>query len=90
MGGMLGWEDPHREIFRKLLAHPKLVQYLHMVIGEGYRLDHSPLILAQNKGSEGFSLHGGSIEAGTENLAPELLYVYKNNIVDSVLCPIFI
>ena len=81
MGGMLGWEEPHREIFRKLLAHPKLVQYLHMVIGEGYRLDHSPLIIAQNKGSEGFSLHGGSIEAGTENLAPELLYVCKNNTI---------
>jgi hypothetical protein len=48
MGGMLGWEEPHREIFRNLLAHPKLVPYLHMVIGEGYRLDHSPLIIAQN------------------------------------------
>lgn len=48
MGGMLGWESPHREIFRKFLCHPKLIPYIHLVVGEGYRLDHSPLIIAQN------------------------------------------
>jgi hypothetical protein len=46
MGGMLGWESPHREIFRKLLTHPKVIPFLHMVVGEGYRLDHSPLIIS--------------------------------------------
>lgn len=61
LGGMLGWESPHREMFRKFLCHPNVIPYLHLIIGEGYRLDHSPLVIAQEKGSEGFSLHGGSI-----------------------------
>lgn len=77
MGGLLGFEKPHREIFRKFLAHPNLVQYLHALIGTGYRLDHSPLVIAQNKGSEGFSLHGGSLEPdGT--YTPDLTYMCKN------------
>eukprot|EP00009_Paramoeba_aestuarina_P003825 CAMPEP_0201516500 /NCGR_PEP_ID=MMETSP0161_2-20130828/7813_1 /ASSEMBLY_ACC=CAM_ASM_000251 /TAXON_ID=180227 /ORGANISM="Neoparamoeba aestuarina, Strain SoJaBio B1-5/56/2" /LENGTH=312 /DNA_ID=CAMNT_0047913657 /DNA_START=138 /DNA_END=1076 /DNA_ORIENTATION=+ len=59
LGGMLGWQSPHRERFRNLLCHPKLVPYLHAFVGRGYRLDHSPLIIKQIKGSEGFSLHGG-------------------------------
>lgn len=79
MGGMLGWEKPHSDIFRKFLAHENLVKYLHLVVGKGYRLDHSPLCIAQNKGSEGFSLHGGSIEPGSEALTPDIMYVCKNN-----------
>lgn len=31
MGGMLGWNAPHREGFRELLAHPKLIPYIHML-----------------------------------------------------------
>ena len=35
------------------------------LLGVGYRLDHSPLLIAQEKGSEGHTLHGGAItEAG--------------------------
>lgn len=34
MGGMLGWEKPHRDIFRKMLCHPKLVPYLRELCGE--------------------------------------------------------
>ena len=34
-------------------------------MGAGYRLDHSPLLLAMNKGAEGHTLHGGAVtEAG--------------------------
>ncbi len=35
MGGMLGWERPHCDVFRRLLAHPKLVPYLTELLGEG-------------------------------------------------------
>jgi hypothetical protein len=35
MGGMLGWPKPHCDIFRSLLAHPKLVPYLNELLGEG-------------------------------------------------------
>jgi hypothetical protein len=45
MGGMLGWDNPYREVFRKMLCHPKVIPYLHMFVGEGYRLDHSPLVI---------------------------------------------
>ena len=76
MGGMLGWEAPHREIFRKFLAHPNLVPYLHAFVGEGYRLDHSPLVIGQDKGSEGFALHGGSITPDGV-YTPDLTYVCK-------------
>eukprot|EP00037_Helgoeca_nana_P007221 m.65944 g.65944 ORF g.65944 m.65944 type:complete len:356 (-) comp18033_c0_seq1:104-1171(-) len=73
MGGMLGWRAGDREPFRELLAHPVLSRYLHMLCGEGYRLDHSPLVLAQNKGSEGFHLHGGPITQDGR-LNPSLQY----------------
>lgn len=84
MGGMLGWEPQYREVFRSFLNHPNLVKYLHLVVGEGYRLDHSPLIIAQNKGSEGFSLHGGSITPQGQ-LTPDLLYTSKNNEIFNTL-----
>ena len=35
MGGMLGWERPHSDVFRRLLAHPRLVPYLTELLGEG-------------------------------------------------------
>ncbi|KAJ1461562.1 hypothetical protein M885DRAFT_506573 [Pelagophyceae sp. CCMP2097] len=75
LGGMLGWEE---DCFRKLIAHPKLAKYVTAMCGEGYRLDHQPLVLIQDKASEGFSLHGGPISgedgqsAGVFN--PELQY----------------
>ena len=35
------------------------------LMGAGYRLDHSPLLLAMEKGAEGHTLHGGAVtEAG--------------------------
>lgn len=46
VGGMIGWEKPYREIFRKFLVHPNLVRYLHAVVGAGYRMDHNPLVIA--------------------------------------------
>jgi len=78
MAGMLGWEGEHKNVFREMLAHPKLVPYIDMLVGKGYRLDHSPLVLAQEKGSEGFKLHGGSLRPDTGEFIPSLQYVCKN------------
>ena len=73
MGGMLWWPKPHCDVFRSVLAHPKLVPYLTAFCGEGYRMDHQPLVIAQEADSEGFSLHGGPLNSdGSFN--PELQY----------------
>ena len=82
LGGMLGWESPHGDMFRRLLAHPKVSPYLVALCGEGYRLDHQPLVLLQNKNSEGFSLHGGPL-SGHDGVPegrfnPELQYHCRN------------
>lgn len=73
MGGMLFWEKPHCEVFRQMLCHPKLVPYLTELCGLGYRLDHQPLVLAQDRDSEGFSLHGGPV-TGDGRFNPTLQY----------------
>ena len=70
LGGMLKWEG---DGFRKLLAHPKLAPVLCGLCGEGYRLDHQPMVLMQNQGSEGFALHGGPLTS-EGHLNPELQY----------------
>uniref|UniRef100_A0A0G4HD63 Phytanoyl-CoA dioxygenase family protein n=1 Tax=Chromera velia CCMP2878 TaxID=1169474 RepID=A0A0G4HD63_9ALVE len=77
LGGFLGWKKPQGDVFRSILAHPKLVPYLHAFIGKGYRLDHQPLIIGQKKGSEGFALHGGPLDRDG-NLYPSLQYRYVN------------
>ena len=77
MGGMLGWAAPHREPFRELLCHPHVAGALNELVGVGYRLDHSPLMIAQERGSEGHTLHGGAVtEAGEPAWA--LAYDYRN------------
>lgn len=63
LGGMLSWAPPYRDVFRSLLAHPGLVPALTALLGPGYRMDHLPLGLIQNKGSEGFALHGGPLNS---------------------------
>jgi len=60
LAGFLGWDKPHCEPFRDVLAHPRLVPYLHELVGPGYRLDHNPLMIMQDPGAEGFEFHGGS------------------------------
>lgn len=80
MSGMLGWPDPQCTPFRELLAHPKLVPMLHKLVGQGYRLDHLPLLIAQNKGSEGFHLHGGPLTS-EGGFNPHLQYVCKQGTV---------
>eukprot|EP00287_Rhodomonas_sp_CCMP768_P008358 CAMPEP_0196724322 /NCGR_PEP_ID=MMETSP1091-20130531/6221_1 /TAXON_ID=302021 /ORGANISM="Rhodomonas sp., Strain CCMP768" /LENGTH=314 /DNA_ID=CAMNT_0042066431 /DNA_START=204 /DNA_END=1148 /DNA_ORIENTATION=+ len=77
MGGMLGWPAPHCDVFRSILAHPKLVPYFRELVGEGYRMDHLPLLIASEKGAEGFALHGGTIDT-SGNYTPYLAYHYSH------------
>lgn len=63
LAGMLSWEPPYRDVFRSLLVHPGLVPALTALLGPGYRMDHMPLGLVQNPGSEGFALHGGPLSS---------------------------
>ena len=51
LGGALGWPAPDRDVFRAVLAHPRLVPLLHRLVGEGYRLDHLPLVIASDEGA---------------------------------------
>ena len=52
LGGMLAWERPYCEPFRKLLVHPKVKPYLEEILGRGYRLDHGPGLIAMDAGCE--------------------------------------
>lgn len=81
LGGVLAWGGP---VLRSILAHPRLIPYLHELVGHGYRLDHQPLCIAQNKGAEGFNLHGGPInEAGEWD--PFLAYHFRHGTMHNQL-----
>ena len=58
--GMLTWEQPWCQPFRDLLAHIKVIPYLDTMFGRGWKLDHSPFILAGGVGTEGLRLHGST------------------------------
>ena len=62
LSGFLGWPEGQRDVFRRVLDHPRLVPYVTELLGMGYRLDHMPLILIQRPGSEGFQFHGGPLD----------------------------
>ena len=49
------------------------------MLGEGYRMDHLPFAILQNKGSEGFSLHGGTIDCKNGSYNPHIAYECRNN-----------
>ena len=50
---------PHRESFRDLLVHPKVVWYLNQIVGHGFRLDQPPRLLGDREGEIGTTLDGG-------------------------------
>ncbi|MGY8822590.1 MAG: phytanoyl-CoA dioxygenase family protein [Candidatus Latescibacterota bacterium] len=62
LGGMLAWERPFCEPFRRLLIHERIKPFLEEILGRGYRLDHGPGLIAMDAGCEGGTLHGGGIE----------------------------
>ena len=56
---LLGGDRLHRELFRDLLVHPKLVWYLNQIIGHGFRLDQAPRLVGGREGEIGSTLVGG-------------------------------
>ena len=50
--------QPHCQPFRDMLAHPVITPYLNTILGEGWRLDHGPGLIAMDAGCEGGMLHG--------------------------------
>mmetsp|Transcript_57639 Transcript_57639/g.100873 ORF Transcript_57639/g.100873 Transcript_57639/m.100873 type:complete len:362 (+) Transcript_57639:73-1158(+) len=77
MGGMLGWAKPHCEPFRDFMCHPRLAPILIELMGVGYRLDHSPLMITQERGAEGHTLHGGAVTESGEPAWP-LMYTFSH------------
>jgi ectoine hydroxylase-related dioxygenase (phytanoyl-CoA dioxygenase family) len=55
---LLSLPHPHCEPFRKMLAHPMVVQRLVQMCGKGVRLDHGPQFNNAIKGTQGLILHG--------------------------------
>ncbi|KAL1503143.1 hypothetical protein AB1Y20_011205 [Prymnesium parvum] len=84
MGGMLAWAEPHREPFREFLCHPRVAPALIELLGVGYRLDHSPLMIAMQRGSEGHTLHGGAVTEAGEPAWP-LSYEFRHGQMRSQL-----
>lgn len=85
LGRCLEWSEDESRVFKSVLAHPRLVPLFHGILGKGYRMDHLPLVLAQNKGSEGFQLHGGTIDCGTGDYNPHLAYHCHHGTIRSAL-----
>ena len=56
--GLLDLAKPFCEPFREMLAHPKTTPHLNTILGEGWRLDHGPGLIAMDKGCSGGMLHG--------------------------------
>ncbi|GMI24180.1 hypothetical protein TrCOL_g8501 [Triparma columacea] len=93
LGGVLQWGEQSK-FFHSVLDHPKLVPYYNEFCGKGYRMDHMPFCIVQNKGSEGFNLHGGTIDVSSGEYNHFLAYTYNHGQIRSnllavavALCP---
>jgi len=73
LGGILEWGDDSK-IFKRVLAHERLVPYQTALLGKGFRMDHMPFVIAQDEGAEGFHLHGGTVDCQSGVYAPYLAY----------------
>ncbi|GMI10729.1 hypothetical protein TrVE_jg2357 [Triparma verrucosa] len=83
VGHILSWRET--DLFKSVLDHPKLVPFYHEFLGKGYRMDHMPFVIAQNKGSEGFSLHGGTIDVSSGAYNYFLAYSCQQGIIRNSL-----
>ncbi len=70
---------PFCDPFREMLAHPKTVPHLNTILGEGWRLDHGPGLIAMDKGCSGGKLHGNFDNAP---------YFYREGKIFTGLCVI--
>jgi len=85
LGRCLEWGEKDSKVFQSILAHPRLVPIYHGILGKGYRMDHLPVVLAQNIGSEGFQLHGGTVDCTSGEYNPFLAYTYHHGTIRSAL-----
>ena len=60
IGGLYDLPRPHCESFRKMIAHPPIVQRLNWMLGTGFRELFEPMCCIYSKGTSGGSLHGQS------------------------------
>ena len=58
LGGMLTWDPPHCDIFRHLIAHPRLTPYLETLCGPGFRFE-TISVITMDQGAGGFWFHEG-------------------------------
>jgi ectoine hydroxylase-related dioxygenase (phytanoyl-CoA dioxygenase family) len=85
LGRVLEWGREESRVFKSILAHPKLLPYFHTLLGKGYRMDHLPFVIAQGKGAEGFSLHGGTVDCSSGVYNPHLAYSYAQGTLHCAL-----
>lgn len=73
LSGMLHWEKTWCQPFRQMLVHPRIISYLNEMMGKGFRLDHGPLLIGMQGGTEGHYLHGAG-----EPYSPVVAYHHQN------------
>ena len=78
-GNLLELDKPFCDPFRAMLAHPKTIPHLNTILGEGWRLDHGPGLIAMDKGCSGGMLHGNFDNAP---------YFYREGRIFTGLCVI--
>ena len=70
--GLLDLPDPYNAPFRRMIAHPAVVQRLNWMGGSGYRMGGATVFCAV-QGTSGHSLHDGN-----EPMTPSRGYYFKN------------
>ncbi|MBT3345513.1 MAG: hypothetical protein HN712_06030 [Gemmatimonadetes bacterium] len=55
----LAFDHPHCDPFRRMFAHPRTIDVFNEILGPGFRLDHGPVLITMEQGTEGHRLHGG-------------------------------
>lgn len=73
--GMLGWPEDERQPFTSMIAHPKLAPYLNALCGRGFRMDHPPTLVTQDRGSPLGILH--DMRAG-QGFHPSVYYHWQD------------
>jgi len=72
LSGLLDLPDPYNAPFRRMIAHPSVVQRLNWMGGSGYRTGGATVFCAV-EGTSGHALHDGN-----EPMSPSRGYFYKN------------
>ena len=72
LSGLLDLPDPYNAPFRRMIAHPAVVQRMNWMGGSGYRMGGATVFCAV-QGTSGHSLHDGN-----EPMTPSRGYAFKN------------